>query len=133
MACLAQFRAVRGWTAEEIKQLTDHCYRGKVVKDGHFLYLGKDGPDYGKTQFTICDVKYAFRRHQLSLFLKLNAAGFDMDDWKDTDEASHLCHKRRCYNPEHLVLEDRGKNKERDSCVAEGQCRGHGDSPKCLL
>ena len=38
-----------------------------------------------------------------------------MDNWKDSDEAFHLCHKRGCYNPEHLVLEDSGINKERDS------------------
>ena len=133
MACFAQFRGVRGWTDEDMKQLTEHCFRGKVEKDGHFLFLGKDGTDYPKTQFTIHGVKYAFRRHQLSLFLKLAEAGFNMDNWKDSDVASHLCHKKRCYNPDHLVLEDSGKNKERDTCVAQKTCRGHGDSPDCLL
>ena len=48
-------------------------------------------------------------------------AGFEMDNWKDSDEAFHLCHKRGCYNPEHLVLEDSGINKERDTEIEAWQ------------
>ena len=43
MACFAQFRSgQRGWTDEDIKQLIEHYYGGKLEKDGHYSHLGKD-------------------------------------------------------------------------------------------
>ena len=131
--CFKQFKAIRDLTAAEITQLRDHCYRGYVEIESHFLFHGKDGTDYGKITITFRGIQYHFRRHLLALFLKLHDADFDMATWTDGFEASHLCHKRRCYNPEHLVLEHRATNKSRDACVKDGSCRGHGEAPRCLI
>ena len=48
-------------------------------------------------------------------------------------EVSHLCHKSLCVNIAHLSLEMHQTNLSRRACVAEGECRTHGDVPACLL
>ena len=52
---------------------------------------------------------------------------------KGEDEASHLCHIKSCFNPEHIVLESREMNKQRDACVAGKKCRGHGSAADCIV
>lgn len=39
-------------------------------------------------------------------------------------EMSHLCHKRRCVNPDHLVVESRALNVEREGCRVSAE-EGH--------
>ena len=95
-ASFKTFKEIKDLTAQEITQLREHCFRGTVEKEGHFLYLGKDGSDYGKITITFRGVKFHFRRHLLSLFLKLHDSKFDMSAWRETFEASHLCHRKRC-------------------------------------
>ena len=129
----AQFLKVSELTAQEIEQLKGHCYRGYTVVDGHFLYHGKDGSDYGKVTLTLRGVKFGFRRHQLALYLKMVDEGRDLSEWSGGREASHLCHKRRCFNPSHIVLEDHGINQARETCAKDRKCRGHGESPSCIF
>ena len=133
MASFAQFKKLKGLTETEIKTLTDHCYRGYMVVDDHFLFHGKDGTDYGLTSFEFRGKRYQFRRHILALLLKNLDNGQSLDDWPESDQASHLCHRKRCYNPDHLILESRAKNKEQDSCAANKSCKGHGESPRCIF
>ena len=48
-------------------------------------------------------------------------------------DASHLCHNSLCVNPEHISLEPRSVNSQRNSCKITGICSSHGIYPACLL
>ena len=49
-------------------------------------------------------------------------------------EVSHLCHTRLCVNPDHLSLEPRCINQEREHCRNQGVCAGqHDGHPDCLV
>ena len=134
MAGLAQFLEIKDLTAEEIHTLTDHCFRGYVAINNHYMFHGKEGKDYAKTSFHLRGIKYSLRRHQLALFLKLNGSDMSIESWcEGDDEASHLCHVRACYNPEHIVLESHEINQQRNACSAEKKCRGHGAGADCIL
>ena len=45
---------------------------------------------------------------------------------------SHICHHRRCVNPEHLVLEAAQTNAERNFCKNNGICLAT-HVPHCIL
>ena len=47
-------------------------------------------------------------------------------------EISHLCHKKLCINPEHLVLEAHMVNMSRAHCFIHGACSLE-HSPPCIL
>ena len=132
MASFAQFLKIGNLTDAEIQNLNEHCYRGYVVKDGHYSFLGKEAKDYARTSFHLRGIKYSIRRHQLALYLKLKQSGEEMS-WSEEDEASHLCHVKWCYNPAHIVLESRELNQQRNGCLAERKCRGHGSAADCIL
>ena len=46
---------------------------------------------------------------------------------------SHLCHQKTCLNFAHLSCEPAGINSQRNSCVRENICYGHGKYPRCLI
>ena len=48
-------------------------------------------------------------------------------------DCSHLCHNTLCCNPDHLVLEPRSVNNNRNHCKNEMHCFGHGSHAKCLI
>ena len=48
-----------------------------------------------------------------------------------TDEASHLCHNKKCLHPQHLRWEPKWLNAEREECRLMGYCKGHVNHAKC--
>jgi len=44
-------------------------------------------------------------------------------------EISHLCHERRCVNPEHLTYEPKLANQQRQECLKFSMCP---HTPRCL-
>ena len=48
-------------------------------------------------------------------------------------EVSHLCHDKKCVEVTHLEYEPKVVNVQRNSCVTEGHCLGHGPHQNCLL
>lgn len=47
-------------------------------------------------------------------------------------EASHLCHQRRCCNPQHLVIETHRSNERRKPCWVKKVCVCQ-QHPRCVL
>ena len=47
-------------------------------------------------------------------------------------EVSHLCHKKLCVNPVHLVIEPHATNLERRHCFQQGVCCGT-HLPQCIV
>ena len=45
---------------------------------------------------------------------------------------SHLCHEKKCCNPNHLVWEDEVRNKQREICVRARECICKLE-PKCIF
>lgn len=45
--------------------------------------------------------------------------------------AVRLCHQIRCFNPEHIVVEDHNEQKDRSKCLRDGLCYGHRVWSKC--
>lgn len=56
---------------------------------------------------------------------RLSLAGLEL-------EVSHLCHKKSCILPSHLVLEDHETNASRHRCYSLGACTLE-HAPVCLL
>lgn len=48
-------------------------------------------------------------------------------------DTSHLCHKKSCINPSHLVIEAHRQNCERRQCKAERRCTGHENNKSCIF
>lgn len=53
--------------------------------------------------------------------------------FEDGEEVSHRCHQRHCVNPEHLSLESKEINRERNMCRHENVCQHHTGKLDCLL
>lgn len=72
--------------------------------------------------------------HKLSaLFFKGLAPRYpaNPNGWPVTAQVSHLCHRKSCINPNHLVYEEQWKNLKRTYCGSKGSC-DCGVVPKCL-
>jgi hypothetical protein len=59
-------------------------------------------------------------RHQLAVV----AAGLGQNLLRTsgkmaTDDVSHLCHNHRCFNPDHVIVESKGMNQRRGTCVGQ--------------
>ena len=48
-------------------------------------------------------------------------------------EVSHLCHTNLCCNPDHLVLESKSTNNQRNLCQIAGRCLGHDPQAPCIF
>ena len=70
-----QFLSLEDLTDAEANQLKEHCYRGYVEIESHYLFHGKDEDSYSKVTFWLRGVQYHFRRHHLSLFLHMREEG----------------------------------------------------------
>src|SRR5690554_1751740 len=51
--------------------------------------------------------------------------------WPTEAQTSHLCHRKQCVNPNHLVYEPQWKNLKRNYCGEGGKC-DCGVEPTCL-
>jgi len=51
--------------------------------------------------------------------------------WPTAMQVSHLCHRKQCINPKHLVCEEQWKHLKRNYCGEEGRCNC-GMKPKCV-
>lgn len=51
--------------------------------------------------------------------------------WPSSMQVSHLCHRKKCINPNHIVYEPQWMNLKRNYCGINGKC-DCGLSPKCL-
>lgn len=71
--------------------------------------------------------------HRLVLMVKLNS--LELPKYNDTGEkleASHLCGKSLCTNPEHLVLESHEDNMARLTCHNQKFC-SNCHQPPCII
>ena len=48
-------------------------------------------------------------------------------------EVSHLCHEPICCNLQHLSLEPKQINQEREHCLNQNMCMGHASYPCCII
>ena len=73
--------------------------------------------------------------HKISaLFFKGEAPTFPEHryGWPVSTQVSHLCHRKSCINPNHLVYEPQWTNLKRNYCGNSGSC-DCGMNPKCIL
>ena len=119
--------------ASEIAELKRICFNKCQEIEGHLFYNGVDTGKYSQTSFRLRNTHFHMNKAQLSLFLKLTEAGFDMDNWGEEMHTSHLCHRKACLKQDHLNLETNEQNRERDQCYRLHRCTGHRDLPNCLL
>lgn len=46
---------------------------------------------------------------------------------------SHVCHNKKCINPDHLAYESAAENNSRKICQGNGECTGHRGSKRCVF
>ena len=88
----------------------------------------KGGSVYGEVRAKLpgmASKKYGVHRLQYILY--------HLDDLNPKGDVSHLCHNSVCVSLDHLSLEDSSINKNRQICLAQGRCQGHGDFRNCML
>ena len=130
----AQLKSIKDLTDGEKKTLKERCYDSfEEVEGGHFFYKGRDRNSYAQVTVKVRGKSYGVGRHLLALFLQLMEDGVDIDSNWEGKQASHLCHRKSCFNPRHVVLEDPSVNMQRVHCVAEGKCRAHDGAPPCMI
>lgn len=72
--------------------------------------------------------------HKISAYFFLGeppAFGEHEHGWPTETQVSHLCHRKECVNPGHLVYEPQWKNLKRNYCGERGAC-DCGMTPRCL-
>ena len=90
---------------------------------------------YVQTSRRINGSKIICRTHRVALLQKLR-----LYELPATLEASHLCHNKKCMNPDHLIAETHAANKSRDTCIYYRRMNSdptfctddHEGSPRCL-
>lgn len=86
------------------KQIMHH-----VKEDGNGCFIS----DYVADSRNYAQVRFKKRKY----YIHVVAAMVQANRWpRAGEEASHLCHQKRCCNPKHMVLEDGAINKSRLCC-----------------
>ena len=129
----ADLKKMTDLNQSDIARLTQICFKDCQTVGEHLFYQGRDERKYAQTSFKLRDKTFRMRKMQLSLFLKLQGEGYNMNNWDETLITSHLCHSKSCLKQEHLNLESIELNKERDECNRLRHCPGHGNQPNCLV
>ncbi|KAK1622346.1 zinc-binding loop region of homing endonuclease, partial [Colletotrichum phormii] len=56
-------------------------------------------------------------RHQLAIIAKGQSYALKQTSGKDAQyQVSHLCHQGGCFNPAHIIVEERELNRVRNTC-----------------
>ena len=92
------------------------CTKGKLVKYGVI-----------NCRFR-CGYSRAVTVHRLSYMLQHRITHVD-----SRLDASHLCHNSLCVKVSHISMEPHSVNNNRQYCMAQNFCFGHGQYPQCML
>lgn len=95
--------------------------------DDCWLWTGRQLHGYGLVYAgtTKCQKRKLVRLHILAAWIH-HGKGPD-----DGQQASHLCHRRNCYNPKHVVFESVLINNQRSCCVFSTPLRNGKLRPSC--
>lgn len=92
------------------------------------LWTGTPGKTYGSICCKVGSTWKTFYVHRLALMMHNKAFGLPQGL-----DVSHLCHNERCTNIQHFSLEPHYINNNRQNCLSEKSCTGHGIYPDCML
>jgi hypothetical protein len=114
----------------ELWRASSQCLVSTAFKNNsekEYLYI--QGPN--KTKYSVHQVVFATFHGKQKVANTLRSK-FGAED------ISHLCHRRQCLSPYHLVNEERSINNKRRACALSGVCRGHRgldgtERRKCIL
>ncbi|MES9904858.1 MAG: hypothetical protein ABW168_19560 [Sedimenticola sp.] len=92
---------------------------------------------YGRMRFPVYSDKRSkiFRAHRVAYMAWHELFPEHVPEKSDTGEqldVSHLCHRKRCIQEKHLVLERHSTNNQRKICDGQGWCSG-AHQPACIL
>ena len=99
------------------------------------LWTGScDRYGYGRKKVTWgFEVKKMESTHRLAYMVSHNLTELPRENESgDFMEVSHLCHRKRCINPDHLVFEPHSVNMSRASCFIHCCCSLE-HSPACIF
>ncbi|KAK9236996.1 zinc-binding loop region of homing endonuclease [Lipomyces kononenkoae] len=71
---------------------------------------------YASVHLVIGRRSYCICLHQIVLVADDRREELNQTLRSDSHDISHLCHNRKCFNPEHLVVESRLNNRRRQRC-----------------
>ena len=127
-----ELRLLPDLSQSDLDTLNLKCFADAQNVGGHLFYKGEDKGNYPKTTFTFRGKRYQMRKTQLGLFLKMKRDNEDVSEWEGKT-VSHLCHKKACFNMEHLKLETLEHNCEREECKRLRRCVGHEGRAPCVI
>ena len=85
--------------------------------------------NYGWVSYKCGKKRYQEYAHRLAFMKKKN-----LQQLGKNGEVSHLCHNSLCVQESHLVFEPKTVNNNRQRCVKQGKCTGHGKGRRrCML
>jgi len=113
----------------ESNQLDSECWESSIATQGSgYCQLQLNGSGYGNSQGYYLLHIWSLRYHDRIP----PASSMPLDD----PDASHLCHNKRCLNPDHLIFESGKNNKRRNvcPCMVEGKliCPYIHNGPACI-
>ena len=76
-----------------------------------------------KVRFTKQSYKVIYV-HRLAYFL--HVGDISALQTNTSEQCSHTCHNTKCINPEHISLESSAINLQRQTCIQNQKCFGHG-------
>ena len=116
-------------TRNEEVRLRDKIRR-KCRQEGRCtVWLGERTPDgYGILRVMFRGHRLRLRAHRVMFYLEN-----DFEPMAPSECLSHLCHKKLCVTPDHLVLEPLMINLQHRRCKVSRRCQGHGPYRPCLI
>ena len=115
------------------ERLLKNAIRGAAGTPGCILFgrgLTRDGYGRVRNPFLKGAETHAHRLMYMAVHEVENLPEKDGQD--HILHVSHLCHTKRCINPDHLVLEANIINSERTTCASQGVCTGR-HQPPCMF
>lgn len=112
-----------------------HKYTQKLAENSEIstnshcrMWLQTPSKKYGVISCKISSGWKSFYVHRLAYMIHIRS--FDIPAGMDV---SHLCHNNKCITVHHLSVEPHYINNNRQNCVSEKSCSGHGVYPNCMF
>lgn len=113
---------------EEQQYLKSKLFRFNIYNGCQIWYGATNADGYGIIRPSFRGKHQNFTVHRLQYFLANNCKFSNI-----THHVSHLCHKKKCLNIDHLSLEPVDINIERNQCKPLGACQGHNGFKNCIF
>ena len=124
--------ALENWYLRNISRLEGRI--DYIVKSPCHIWSGRPN-EYGYGRFTYTSFlggKQVETTVHRAYYMLVNRVSMEPTGTVPYLQASHLCHTKTCVNLNHINMEPRALNSQRNTCKRNKKCTGHVVFPDCI-